>query len=136
MIDEPWVNELKFASVLHALGDPTRLAVVAQIAAGERLCGALRVEVAKSTLYQHLQVLRKAGVTHTRRLGNGWWVSLRRADLDTRFPGLLDAVMPPAYPQSVRAPAVGHWPHPTPRNRDSSRNSAGPLLSTGSWSDW
>jgi DNA-binding transcriptional ArsR family regulator len=79
---------------MHALSDPTRLAVVSQLAgAGELSCGDLRVAVAKSTLSQHLRVLREAGVTHTRPDGNQRWLSLRRAELDELFPGLVEAVL-------------------------------------------
>jgi len=51
------------------------------------------VPVAKSTLSHHLRVLREAGVTLTEPNGTQRVVSLRRADLDERFPGLLDAVL-------------------------------------------
>ncbi|MGM1062994.1 ArsR/SmtB family transcription factor [Saccharothrix sp. Mg75] len=93
-MDEPEPTDIELSAVLHALSDPTRLAVVRQIEAdGERLCGALMVEVAKSTLSQHLRVLREAGITRTRACGNQRWVSLRRDDLDQLFPGLLDVVL-------------------------------------------
>ncbi|GAB3008151.1 ArsR/SmtB family transcription factor [Saccharothrix stipae] len=93
-LDEPERSAIELGAVLHALSDATRLAVVRQIEAdGERLCGALAVEVAKSTLSQHLRVLREAGITRTRARGNQRWVSLRRDDLDELFPGLLDVVL-------------------------------------------
>lgn len=93
-LGEPGPEELSLAAVLHALSDPTRLAVVAQVsAAREMSCGALSVSVAKSTLSQHLRVLREAGVTHTRPDGNQRWLSVRRDDLDRAFPGLLDSVL-------------------------------------------
>ncbi|MGX7828929.1 ArsR/SmtB family transcription factor [Actinokineospora sp. 24-640] len=91
-VDEP--RELSLPAVLAALSDPTRLAVVAQLMAeGEMSCGALEVSVAKSTLSQHLRVLREAGVTHTRPDGTQRLLSVRRDDLDRAFPGLLDAVV-------------------------------------------
>ncbi|MGH3436933.1 MAG: ArsR/SmtB family transcription factor [Sciscionella sp.] len=100
---EPSVAELELPVVLHALADPTRLAVVRQLEiSGERLCGSLSVGVAKSTLSQHLRVLRESGVTHTRPAGTQRWLSLRRSDLHGRFPGLLDAVLA-AQAQSVPA---------------------------------
>jgi predicted transcriptional regulator len=69
-LDEPHRDAIALVSVLHALSDPTRLAVVGQLdASGETLCGQLDVSVAKSTLSQHLRVLREAGVTHTRPSG-------------------------------------------------------------------
>ncbi|MEV0679736.1 metalloregulator ArsR/SmtB family transcription factor [Actinosynnema sp. NPDC050436] len=93
-IDEPGPTDIELGAVLHALSDPTRLAVVLQVeSAGERCCGALAVDVAKSTLSQHLRVLREAGITRTRACGNQRWVSLRREDLDALFPGLLDVVL-------------------------------------------
>ena len=93
-LDEPERSAIELGAVLHALSDATRLAVVRQIESdGERLCGALMVEVAKSTLSQHLRVLREAGITRTRARGNQRWVSLRRDDLDALFPGLLDVVL-------------------------------------------
>ncbi len=93
-IDEPEPADIELGAVLHALSDATRLAVVLQIEAdGERCCGALAVDVAKSTLSQHLRVLREAGITRTRACGNQRWVSLRRDDLDALFPGLLDVVL-------------------------------------------
>lgn len=103
-LDEPERSEIALSAVLHALSDATRLAVVRQIEAdGERLCGALMVEVAKSTLSQHLRVLREAGVTRTRARGNQRWVSLRRDDLDELFPGLLDVVLRAAERCAARA---------------------------------
>ena len=56
-------------------------------------CGTFAVPVAKSTLSHHLRVLREAGLTLTEPTGTQRVVSLRRADLDERFPGLLDAVL-------------------------------------------
>jgi DNA-binding transcriptional ArsR family regulator len=91
---EPGADRIGLADVLHALSDPTRLLVVAQLdTVGEQLCGALRVAVAKSTLSQHLRVLRRSGVTHTRPAGTQRWLSLRRDELDSRFPGLLHSVL-------------------------------------------
>jgi DNA-binding transcriptional ArsR family regulator len=93
-VDEPRSDEITLVGVLHALSDPTRLAVIGQLdAGGEMLCGRLDVSVAKSTLSQHLRVLREAGVTHTRPAGTQRWLSVRRNDLDLLFPGLLDVVL-------------------------------------------
>jgi len=91
---EPATASLELARVLHALSDPVRLDLVRQLDAGvEARCGELAAPVSKSTLSHHLKVLREAGVTHTRASGTTRWVSLRREDLDARFPGLLVAVL-------------------------------------------
>jgi DNA-binding transcriptional ArsR family regulator len=93
-VADPTHERLDLTIVLHALSDPTRLAVVAQLdRVGEMSCGCLTVTVAKSTLSQHLRVLREAGVTHTRPDGNQRWLSIRRDALDAQFPNLLDAVL-------------------------------------------
>jgi DNA-binding transcriptional ArsR family regulator len=93
-VEDPTHEQCDLTAVLHALSDPTRLAVVAQLdRVGEMSCGCLDVSVAKSTLSQHLRVLREAGVTHTRPDGNQRWLSVRRDALDAQFPTLLDAVL-------------------------------------------
>jgi DNA-binding transcriptional ArsR family regulator len=49
--------------------------------------------VAKSTASHHLKTLWRAGVTTEREQGTCKFVQLRRAELDGRFPGLLDSVL-------------------------------------------
>lgn len=48
-------------------------------------------------------MLRDAGITRTRQEGTRCFVELRRADLDVRFPGLLDAVLEVAHGDDVGA---------------------------------
>jgi DNA-binding transcriptional ArsR family regulator len=91
---QPAVEELELPAVLHALSDPIRLRIVRDLAdSGACNCGSFAVPVAKSTLSHHLRVLREAGLTLTEPSGTQRVVSLRRADIDARFPGLLDAVL-------------------------------------------
>ena len=47
----------------------------------------------KSTLTHHFRVLREAGVISQEIAGTSKLNTLRREDLDARFPGLLDAVL-------------------------------------------
>jgi DNA-binding transcriptional ArsR family regulator len=90
----PAVETLELPAVLHALSDPLRLRIVRDLSdRGACNCGTFAVPVAKSTLSHHLRVLREAGLTFTEPAGTQRVVSLRRTDLDTRFPGLLDAVL-------------------------------------------
>ena len=91
---EPETSSLEVARVLHALSDPVRLDLVRQLVeSSECRCGTLAAPVSKSTLSHHLKVLREAGLTRTRSAGTTRLVSLRRDDLEQRFPGLLDAVL-------------------------------------------
>lgn len=93
-LHHPAREALTLPAVLHALSDPVRLGFVQTLAAqGELPCSAVQVPVAKSTLSHHLRVLREAGVIQTRPHGTQGLTSLRREDVDARFPGLLDAVL-------------------------------------------
>jgi DNA-binding transcriptional ArsR family regulator len=92
------VEELDLPSVMHALADPTRLRMVAVLDGGaERSCAELAEQVgtamAKSTTSHHLSVLREAGLIRTRQEGQRKLATLRRMELDAKFPGLLDAVI-------------------------------------------
>ncbi len=90
----PEIKKVSLAGVLYALGDPVRLKIVRRLADQEELpCAALCIPIAKSTLSHHFKILRDAGVLHCRKEGTQHINSLRRQELDDRFPGLLDAVL-------------------------------------------
>jgi DNA-binding transcriptional ArsR family regulator len=90
----PAREEIHIEAVLHALADPVRLEIVRQLARRDEIaCGALDVPVGKSTLTHHLRILREAGITLTRQHGTIRLQTLRRADLDALFPGLLSGVL-------------------------------------------
>jgi DNA-binding transcriptional ArsR family regulator len=87
-------DELELSAVLHALSDPVRLQIVAALSDGtEHSCGSLSLPVTKSTCTHHFRVLREAGVIRQRHEGTSRLNSLRREDLEARFPGLLDTVL-------------------------------------------
>jgi len=88
-------EDLALTGVLYALSDPTRLRVVTLLdETGDQCCSLSGLaSVPKSTLAHHFKVLRENGIITTRTEGTYSINSLRRADLDTRFPGLLNAVL-------------------------------------------
>jgi DNA-binding transcriptional ArsR family regulator len=93
-MDEPRVDDLKLATIMAALSDPARVAIVRALASdGERTCGSFDLGISKATRSHHFRVLRESGITHTRAEGTHRHISLRREDVDARFPGLLDAVL-------------------------------------------
>jgi DNA-binding transcriptional ArsR family regulator len=104
MIPHPERSEIQLESVLHALSDPVRLCIVRELAedVGERRCGSFEFPVTKSTMTHHFKVLREAGLIRQRQEATLRLTSLRRDDLDARFPGLLERVLEAAR-QGARA---------------------------------
>jgi DNA-binding transcriptional ArsR family regulator len=95
-LPEPRPADLRVEAVLTALSDPVRLSIVRTLAAGggeSRSCGSFGLAVGKSTASHHFRVLREAGVIRQHDEGRRRMTELRRADVDTRFPGLLDSVI-------------------------------------------
>ncbi|EPF16533.1 Helix-turn-helix domain [Cedecea davisae] len=92
--NHPEREQIRLENVLFALGNPLRLEIVKSLADGVELsCGALRKDVAKSTMTHHWRVLRDSGVIWQRPQGRENLISLRREDLDARFPGLLETLL-------------------------------------------
>ncbi|MFD9502444.1 ArsR/SmtB family transcription factor [Streptomyces sp. NPDC060035] len=93
---QPATEEIQLVEIFHALADPVRLQIVAQLAdKGRDSCSGVgeSIDVHRTTMSHHYRVLRESGVTWTELEGRSRFVSLRREDLDARFPGLLDAVL-------------------------------------------
>jgi DNA-binding transcriptional ArsR family regulator len=112
-LPQPDAATFDLAAVLHALGDPVRLELVRALAAGGELtCAPPGMDVPKSTLSNHWRILREAGLTVTVRDGRHRRMSLRRDDLEVRFPGLLAVVLEDAPPgQALRSlPAAVRTP--------------------------
>jgi len=95
---EPAAGDIQLLRVLAALADPHRLAAVRFVARhGESWCAQVIEEaglpMTKPTFSHHLRILREAGVITKRVQGAKGYMCLRKADLDWRFPGLLDSVL-------------------------------------------
>ena len=94
-IRHPAASALDLATIMRTVGDPVRLAIVRLLADGaEQSCGDLQtaLSIPASTGSYHLRLLREAGVTRTRADGTARLISLRTADLEARFPGLVDVI--------------------------------------------
>jgi DNA-binding transcriptional ArsR family regulator len=94
-IVHPAREELELGAVLHALSDPVRLRIVAELARTEDefTCGSFSLPVTKSTCTHHFKVLRESGLIHQRPQGTTRLNRLRREDIESRFPGLLQTVL-------------------------------------------
>jgi DNA-binding transcriptional ArsR family regulator len=92
----PSIKEVRLENILYALSDPVRLSVVQQLEEhGEMTCGEFDCvgQKGKSTMTHHFKVLRDAGVIHTQVEGREHLTTLRRKELDARFPGLLASIL-------------------------------------------
>ena len=95
---EPKAQDFQLPRVLAALAEPNRLATVRYVASnGESCCSEViqqaGLAMTKSTFSHHLRILREAGVLTKRIQGTKGYTTLRKADLDDRFPGLIDAII-------------------------------------------
>jgi len=94
----PATEDITLAAVLGALADPMRLKILkalldkrhSRLSCTEATPCA---EMAKSTLSHHFRILRDAGLIRTTKQGVENLNSVRWADLNERFPGLLTAIM-------------------------------------------
>ena len=92
--DHPPIEDFDLIAVLHALAVPYRLSGVRKLAIAQpQPCAPLQGGRPKSSTSHHFMVLRKAGVVHTEIIGTTHMNRLRDAELNRRFPGLLEAVL-------------------------------------------
>ena len=95
----PAVVDITVEAVLHALADPVRVALYAEIVGQECsancsvLQGGLSAPIPKSTLSQHLRVLREAGLIRSEHRGVEVLNSSRCVEVEGRFPGLLAVIL-------------------------------------------
>lgn len=92
----PDIADVELVDVLRAVADPARLAIIRVLADGEPHSKGYDVwglDIQKSTLSHHFKTLREAGVTRTIVSGRTHAIQLRRAELDQRFPGLIEAIL-------------------------------------------
>ncbi|MBN2977019.1 ArsR/SmtB family transcription factor [Pseudomonas lactucae] len=90
----PAPQDLTLERVLYALSDPVRLDIVRHLAeVPEATCGELDGGRPKSSMSHHFRVLRDAGLVNTRSVGTTHMNSLRRDELESRFPGLLASIL-------------------------------------------
>jgi DNA-binding transcriptional ArsR family regulator len=95
----PSIEDVTVEAVLHALSDPVRVAIFADIAGSNcaRNCSnflnVTEKAIPKSTLSQHFKALREAGLIRSERRGVEMHNTSRCMELDQRFPGLIAAIV-------------------------------------------
>lgn len=91
----PSLHDVTLSSVLQALADPCRQKIVLALkeAEGRELaCNEFALDVSKATASHHFEALRAAGIIRSRSEGTKCLSALREAELNERFPGLLDLI--------------------------------------------
>jgi DNA-binding transcriptional ArsR family regulator len=95
----PDVEDVPVEAILHALSDPVRVAIYADIVGQDcsQSCSAflhLRDKaIPKSTLSQHFKVLREAGLIRGERRGVEMHNISRCAEIEQRYPGLISTIV-------------------------------------------
>jgi DNA-binding transcriptional ArsR family regulator len=95
----PSIEEVTVEGILHALSDPVRVAIYADIVAQEcpQSCSNFLtvsdMAIPKSTLSQHFKILREAGLIRSERHGVEMHNISRCTELQQRFPGLIRAIV-------------------------------------------
>jgi DNA-binding transcriptional ArsR family regulator len=93
----PAIEDVTLEAVLYALADPARLEIVKKLAGGGA-CGmncqtAAPALMPKSTQSHHFQILREAGLIRSERRGTEVVNSIRCAEVEKRFPGVISAIL-------------------------------------------
>lgn len=93
LLPQPARDEIDLSVVFSTLSDPLRRTAIAILATlpdcTERNCASFGFPVAKASLTHHFKILREAGLISQIDYGNRRASSLRRDDIESRFPGLL-----------------------------------------------
>jgi DNA-binding transcriptional ArsR family regulator len=95
----PSMEEVTVEGILHALSDPVRVAMYADIVGQEcpQSCSNFLTvsdkAIPKSTLSQHFKILREAGLIRSERHGVEMQNISRCTELEARFPGLIRAIV-------------------------------------------
>jgi len=99
LLFHPSVEDVTVEAILHALSDPVRVAIYAEIVGQEcsQNCTTFSVidekTIPKSTLSQHFKALREAGLIRGERRGVEMHNTSRCAEIDKRFPGLIASII-------------------------------------------
>jgi len=109
----PSLDDVTVEAILHALSDPVRVAIFADIAASEcsQTCSNFvnfsERPIPKSTLSVHFKALREAGLIRSERRGVEMHNTSRCVEVDQRFPGLIAAIVNAHNIQLRQKPAAG-----------------------------
>ena len=95
----PSIEDVTVEAILHALSDPVRVAIYADIVGSDcsqNCSNFLNVSdkaIPKSTLSQHFKALRETGLIRGERRGVEMHNTSGCAEIEKRFPGLISSIV-------------------------------------------
>src|ERR1700747_3392605 len=95
----PSIEDVTVEGILHALSDPVRVAIYADIVSSgcsyncSTFLSVREKKITKSHLSQHFKALREAGLIRGERRGVEMQNSSRCPEIEARFPGLIPAIV-------------------------------------------
>ena len=95
----PSVEDVTVEAILHALSDPVRVAIYADIVGQgcsqncSNFSNITEKAIPKSTLSQHFKALREAGLIRGERRGVEMHNTSRCGEIEERFPGLISSIV-------------------------------------------
>jgi len=111
-IFHPPLDTITLEGIFHALSDPVRVAIFAEITFADcaQNCTVfaqiLDRAIPKSTLSQHFKVLREAGLIRSERQGVEMNNVSRWSEVEGRFPGLIPSILNAYKKQLQEKPVV------------------------------
>jgi DNA-binding transcriptional ArsR family regulator len=95
----PPIEAVTVEGILHALSDPVRVAIFTNLATSDcayncsTFLNVTEKKIPKSTLSHHFKALREAGLIRAERRGVEIHNTSRCSEIESRFPGLLNAII-------------------------------------------
>jgi DNA-binding transcriptional ArsR family regulator len=95
----PPIEAVTVEGILHALSDPVRVAIFTNLATSDcayncsTFLNVTEKKIPKSTLSHHFKALREAGLIRAERRGVEMHNTSRCSEIESRFPGLLNAII-------------------------------------------
>ena len=95
-IKHPKLEQIELTDIMYALSDPARVEIIKALSmcgAKTQTCSELNCDRPKSSMSHHFKILRESGLLETQIEGKEHKNSLRTAELEKKFPGLMKSIL-------------------------------------------
>jgi DNA-binding transcriptional ArsR family regulator len=110
----PPIEDVTVEAILYALSDPVRVAIFTDLATSDcayncsTFLNVTEKKIPKSTLSHHFKALREAGLIRAERRGVEMHNTSRCPEIESRFPGLIAAIINAHKIQMENAKGAGN----------------------------